>query len=76
MSPGKEVDLSNMFLTQTTAADYEQLCELHVLGLRDTPGGDQADVYEEFKEQLTRGPEGWYETGLPWRGNHPPLPNN
>ena len=76
MSPGKEVDLSNMFLTQTTAADYEQLCKLDVLGLRDTPGGDQADVYEEFKEQLTRGPEGWYETGLPWRGNHPPLPNH
>ena len=20
--------------------------------------------------------EGWYETGLPWRGNHPVLPNN
>ena len=76
MSPGKEVDLSNMFLTQTAAADYEQLCKLDVLGLRDTPSGDQTDVYEEFKEQLTRSPEGWYETGLPWRGNHPPLPNN
>lgn len=30
-------------------------------------------VYNEFKEQLTRTPSGWYETGLPWRGNHPPL---
>lgn len=38
--------------------------------------GNQADVCEEFKEQLTRGPEGCYETGLPWRGNHPQLPNN
>ena len=45
MSPGKEVDLSNMFLTQTAAADYEQLCKLDVLGLRDTPSGDQANVY-------------------------------
>ena len=76
MSPGKEVDLSNMFLTQTAAADYEQLCKLDVLGLRDTPSGDQANVYGEFKEQLTRSPKGWYVTGLPWRGNHPPLPNN
>ena len=33
-------------------------------------------MYEEFKEQLTRSAEGWYETGLPWKGNHPPLPNN
>ena len=59
MSPGKEVDHSNIFLTQTAAADYEQLCKLDVLGLRDTQSGDQADVYEEFKTQLTRSPEGW-----------------
>lgn len=38
--------------------------------------GDQTDVYEEFKEQLQRSQEGWYETGLPWKGNHPSLPNN
>ena len=76
MSPGKEVDLSNMFLTQTAATDYEELCKLDVLGMRDKPSADQSDVYEEFKEQLTRSPEGWYETGLPWRGDHPTLPNN
>jgi hypothetical protein len=33
-------------------------------------------VYEEFQEQLERSPEGWYETGLPWRSNNPPLPTN
>ena len=33
-------------------------------------------IYEEFKEQLTRDETGRYETGLPWRANHPPLPNN
>jgi len=33
-------------------------------------------VYEEFKEQLRRNPEGWYKVCLPWKGNHPPLPNN
>ena len=76
MSPGKEVDISSMLLTQTAAADYEQLCKLDVLGIQDTAIGDQADVYEEFKEQLTRSAEGWYETGLPWKGNHPPLPNH
>ena len=76
MSPGKEVDISSMLLTQTAAADYEQLCNLDVLGIQDTVIGDQADVYEEFKEQLTRSAEGWYETGLPWKGNHPPLPKN
>lgn len=33
-------------------------------------------VYEEFKEQLTRSQEGWYETTLPWKANHSPLPSN
>lgn len=76
MSPGKEVDLTNMFLTQTAAADYEALYKLDILGLKDSAIGDQETVYDEFKEQLTRSPEGWYETSLPWKGNHPPLPNN
>ena len=68
--------LSNMFLTQTSAIDYEELSKLDVLGLKDNPSGDQEIVYKEFKEQLTRSSEGWYETSLPWKGNHPPLPNN
>ena len=65
-----------MFLTQTSAIDYEELCKLDVLGLKDNPSGDQEIVYKEFKEQLTRSSEGWYELSLPWKGNHPPLPNN
>ena len=73
---GKEVDLTNMFLTQASSCDYENLCRLDVLGQEDTNVGDQGIVYEEFKEQLKRSPEGWYEVGLPWKGNHPPLLNN
>ena len=76
MSPGKEADLTKMLLTQTTSSDYENLCRLDVLGLKDHPAGDQDNVYQEFKEQLERSPEGWYETGHMWKGNHPPLANN
>ena len=76
MSPGKEFDRKTMLLTQTNQLDYEQLCRLDVLGLEDAPEHDQRVVYNEFKEQLTRNPEGWYETGLPWRGNFPTLPTN
>ena len=74
--PGKEMDLSNMLLTQTAAADYKRLCRLDVLGLKDSPLGDQEIVHEEFKEQLTRSQDGWYETSLPWKASHPPLPNH
>ena len=47
-----------------------------MLGLADAPEHDQNTVHAEFKEQLERSPEGWYETGLPWKSNHPELLNN
>ena len=41
MSPGQELDLGNMFLTQTSVIDYQELCKLDVLGLKDKPSGDE-----------------------------------
>ena len=76
MSPGKEYNNNLMLLTQTSHSDYEELCKLDVLGLRDTKEHDQSVVFDEFKEQLTRSPDGWYETTLPWKANHPDLPTN
>ena len=76
MSPGREDVGSPALLTQSASVDYEQLCSLDVLGLADTHENDQFEVYEEFKEQLERSPAGWYETKLPWKANHPPLPTN
>ena len=66
MSPGEEFDRNTMLLTQTSQSDYEELCRLDVLGLADVPTHDQGTVYSEFKEQCTRNPAGWCETGLPW----------
>ena len=74
MSPGREIDHTNMLLTQTNHVDYEELCRLDVLRLEDSTEHDQQAVYAEFREQLTRDPERWYETSLPWKDNHPPLP--
>lgn len=76
LAQGKELDYSATFLTQASQCDYEELCRMDVLGLADNPEHDQHGVYAELQEQLTRSEEGWYETGLPWKGNHPPLPNN
>ena len=58
MSPGAETDLSPVYFALNSTADYDRLCALDVLGLADNPTGDQGDVYDEFKEQLTRSPEG------------------
>ena len=76
MSPGSEFDHNKTLLTQTTRSNYDELCRLDILGLKDTTENSQVDVYLEFKEQLVRDEQGWYETGLPWKANHPPLPTN
>ena len=76
MSPGIETDLDSMFLAQTASNDCEELYRMDVLGLEDAPSGDQSVVYAEFREQLRRSPDGWYEAHLPWKGDHPPLPSN
>lgn len=44
MSPGSEPDLTNMFLTQSSSLDYENLCRLDVLGLQDNYRGSSKCV--------------------------------
>ena len=75
MAPGVDGCDVTGFLAANSSADYERLCALDILGLADSPSGDQGVVHQEFREQLTRDPQGgWYETGLPWKGNHAPFP--
>lgn len=76
MSPGAEPGMSNAYVAVNSTVDYEQLCALDILGLADKQHVNQGDVYDEFKEQLERSPEGWYETGLPWKDNCAELLNN
>ena len=75
MSPGAEQDVTLGCLAVNSTSDYDNLCALDVLGLADNVGAD-ADVSNEFKEQLKRWKEGWYETALPWRPTNKPLLSN
>ena len=77
MSPGQEFDRTAMMLTLTSQLEYEELCQMDELGLQtNTQPYEQWAVYSEFKEQLVRSGEGWYKTGLPWKGDRSNLPNN
>jgi len=76
MSPGAETDTTSAYMAVNSTVDYEQLCALDILGLADKQHGNQGDVYDEFKEQLTRSPGVWYETGLPWKNNSDELLSN
>ena len=76
MFPGQGHLSSTLMLARTSKEDYMQFCNLDVVGLEDKPEGDQGPVYEEFKEQLTQGSDGKYQTSLHWKAGHQALPTN
>ena len=47
-------------------SDYEWLYILDVLGVEDRGENDQLDMYAEFKENISRKPDGRYEVNVPW----------
>lgn len=74
MRPGEETDVIGTMFAKSTPVAFDRLCGLDVLGLEERD--DQCKVFEKFKSQLKRHPEGYYETGLIWKIGHPPLPND
>ena len=76
MSPGADFDKTTVLLTQTSQSDYENLCRLDVLGIADSGESYHEMVYQDFKEQLQRSPDGWYEANLPWKPHHASLATN
>ena len=62
MSSCLEFEQKMMLLTPTSQSDFDRLCRLDVLGLKVSTESDQNLVYEDFKEQLSRSPSGYYET--------------
>ena len=60
---------------KTSLHDYEELCGLCCLGIKERRD-DNNYVYEEFLKQLGRGPGWFYETNLIWKDHHRLLRNN
>ena len=74
--PGQESGLTNMMFSKTSVHDYENLCSLDVLGVKEEHVRQVKVVYDKFKKQLSQSPEEWYETNLFWKEKHPPLDTN
>ena len=63
------------FLLNTGQEEFERLCSGDVLGVTD-PVDMSSFEHEEFKKQLIQNQDGFYETRLPWKVGHVPLPEN
>ena len=74
-SPVKVRDVTSVMLTRNSMCDHDQLCRLDVLGIEDSPTGDQMYVYQEFQDQLKCKADGSYETFLFWKSANLRLQN-
>ena len=63
------------FFVKSSQKDFEQLCNVDVLGLTDPPNND-SEFHEDFTQHLLKKEGGYYETRLPWKADHPDLPRN
>ena len=63
------------FLLNTGQEEFERLCSGNVLGVTD-PVDMSSFEHEELKKQLIQNQDGFYETRLPWKVGHVPLPEN
>ena len=75
MSLVHESNLSHLLFSNTSAQDYEKLCSLDVLGIEENHSLKDTEILNTFKKQLKQSDEGWYETGLILKTDHPVLTN-
>ena len=61
MSPAEEAELNKLMCRKTFLDDYENLCRLYVMGIPNIVR-DNSAVHHDFKDQLKRSKDGWYET--------------
>ncbi len=72
----RERDQSDkQFLQNSGQEEFERLCSGDILGVADSVETASFE-HEEFKKQLVQNQDGFYETRLPWKIGHMPLPEN
>ena len=54
-------------------SEFQKLCSLDVLGLEDVMQPEEFN-HQTFKDHIKYCEKGYYETALPWKPDHPPLP--
>ena len=71
-----ESGAEKQFFLKSGQEEFEKLCSLDVLGIADRETKEDSRIHEDFLQQLTKTPDGYYETKLPWKADHVALPSN
>ena len=72
----KEEQKNQMMLTRDKKVDDAELCQLDALSLEEQENNGKGRLYQEFKDQIGRSQERWYEKSLLWKTNSDELSTN
>ena len=72
----KEGDTTKQFFLKTGHEEFEKLSSLDILGLVNAGTKEDTSIHKDFLHHLTKTPARYYETRLPWKEDHVPLPAN
>lgn len=75
-SGGRKTTQNHMLLTTSKKAEYAELCQLDVLGLKERKNSGKGKICQEFKDQRGQSQKRWYKTSLLWKTNSNELPTN
>ena len=73
MATQRSMQTEKTFFTRLTKDEFEQMCSLEVLGLKDSSA---EEFHCDFMERLESLPDGTYITRLPWKESAGSLPTN
>jgi len=72
----ESVIAEKQFLLTTGQEEFEKLGSLDILGLKDIRSPKNKNIHEDFLQQLHKMQGGFYDTRLPWKEDHVPVPTN
>ena len=71
----EKIQFEKHYFVNDERSEFQKLCSLDVLGLEDVMQPEEFN-HQTFKDHIKYCEKGYYETALPWKPDHPPLPCN
>ena len=71
----KKPQFEKQFFLNDEKLEFQKLCSLDVQGLEDVMQSEELN-HKTFKDNIKYYEKGYFETVLPWKADHSPLPSN
>ena len=71
----RKTQFEKQYFVNDEKSEFQKLCSLDVQGLEDVMQHEEFN-HQKFKDHIKYCEKRYYETALPWKPDHSPLPSN